>query len=197
MKSDSLYTLDELSAQVALALAENYDGAPNDRIRELPDRRTIRYYTTLGLLDRPQIDGRIARYRRRHLLQLVAIKRLQGHGLSLHEIQQRLLGVSDRELEKTARLPSLANLGRKARVDAKAESPKRREFWKEPPSAPSAELTEAEPGPEPVLAGLRLSEDVTLLLPLARAADEADLQAVQAAAAPLLKLLRVRRLLKS
>jgi DNA-binding transcriptional MerR regulator len=195
MKSEFLLTLDELSAQVALALAENYGGSPNDRIRELPDRRTIRYYTTLGLLDRPQIDGRIARYGLRHLLQLVAIKRLQGHGLSLHEIQQRLFGLSDRELERIAQLPPLANPGRKAGGDANDESPKRREFWKEPPAAPSAQLPGSEP--EPVLAGLRLSEDVTLLLPLARAVDDADLQALQAAAAPLLKLLRVRRLLKS
>jgi DNA-binding transcriptional MerR regulator len=197
MKSELLFTLDELCAQVVLALAENYDGAPNDRIRDMPDRRTIRYYTTLGMIDRPRIDGRAAYYGRRHLLQLVAIKRLQGHGLSLNEIQQRLLAASVKELEKIARLPLAADPGQKSEGNAGGEAPKRREFWKEAPASPSAGPTESMTDPEPVLAGLRLSEDVMLLLPLARAADEVDLQALQVAAAPLLKLLRVRRLLKS
>jgi MerR HTH family regulatory protein len=197
MKPESSFTLDQLCAQAALALAENYDGAPNDRIRDMPDRRTIRYYTTLGLLDRPRIDGRTGLYGRRHLLQLVAIKRLQGHGLSLHEIQQRLLGIPERELERIAQLPPMANPGHKAGGETGKAEPQRRAFWKQSPAPAAAEPPEAEAGPEPVLSGLRLSEDLTLLLPLARAADEADLQAVRAAAGPLLKLLRTRQLLKS
>ena len=197
MKSEPLFTLDELCARVALALAENYEGAPNDRIRDMPDRRTIRYYTTLGLLDRPRIDGRTAYYGRRHLRQLVAIKRLQGHGLSLNEIQQRLLAASNKELESIARLPPEPNSDRKAGDEAEGATAKRREFWKESPASPGVGPLERVTDPEPVLAGLRLSEDVTLLLPVARAVDEVDLQAVRAAAAPLLKLLRVRKLLKS
>src|SRR5580765_6596611 len=90
------FTLNELCTQVALALSTDYAGAPNDRVRDVPDRRTVRYYTTLGLIDRPaEMRGRTALYGRRHLLQLVAIKRLQANGLSLHEVQQRLLGQSD------------------------------------------------------------------------------------------------------
>jgi DNA-binding transcriptional MerR regulator len=197
MKSDALFTLDELCAQVALALAENYEGAPNDRIRDMPDRRTIRYYTTLGLLDRPRIDGRTAHYGRRHLLQLVAIKRLQRHGLTLNEIQQRLLAVSEKELETIARLPSAASPGHKTGGNTEGEAPKRREFWKVSPAPPSVGPPGNATDREPVLAGLRLSDEVTLLLPLARAADEADLQALHAAALPLLKLLQVRRLVKS
>ena len=56
----SLWTLDELGARVALALAVGYDGQANDRVHELPDRRTIRYYTTLGLIDRPAIRALLA-----------------------------------------------------------------------------------------------------------------------------------------
>src|SRR3954468_22885713 len=90
----SLWTIDELGAQVALALSVDYDGPPNGRVRDVPDRRTIRYYTTLGLLDRPaEMRGRTALYGRRHLMQLVAIKRLQARGLSLSEVQQRLVGL--------------------------------------------------------------------------------------------------------
>src|SRR5438874_13519367 len=102
---DPLWTLDELCARVSLALAVDYPGSPNGRIREVPDRRTIRYYTTLGLIDRPaEMRGRTALYGRRHLLQLVAIKRLQTQGLTIAEVQAQLLGLTDRALEKIARL---------------------------------------------------------------------------------------------
>src|SRR5262245_59248242 len=101
-----LWTLDELSAQVALALASGYAGQANGRVREVPDRRTIRYYTTLGLMDRPaDVHGRMALYGARHLLQVVAIKRLQARGLSLAEIQSRLVGLTDSALRELARLP--------------------------------------------------------------------------------------------
>src|SRR5919202_1029774 len=91
-----LWTLDELCAQVALALAADYAGQASGRVREVPDRRTIRYYTTLGLVDRPAaVRGRTALYSTRHLLQLVAIKRLQARGLTLAEVQRRLLGLTD------------------------------------------------------------------------------------------------------
>src|SRR5438046_8479073 len=103
----SLWTLDDLGARVAIALAEDYDGQPSGRVRDVPDRRTIRYYTTLGLLNRPaEMRGRTALYGRRHLLQLVAIKRLQTRGLSLAAIQQKLLGLNDAALRSLARLPA-------------------------------------------------------------------------------------------
>src|SRR5215470_5196198 len=103
--TELLWTLDELCAQVALALAVDYAGAGNGRVRDVPDRRTIRYYTTLGLIDRPAaMRGRTALYGRRHLLQLVAIKRLQAAGRSLAEIQQQLLGLSTAQLSQLARL---------------------------------------------------------------------------------------------
>ena len=86
--------------------AAPYNGQPSGRVREVPDARTIRYYTTLGILDRPlEMRGRTAYYGRRHLLQLVAIKRLQAQGMSLTEIQQRLTGASDKALRRWAALP--------------------------------------------------------------------------------------------
>src|SRR5437660_12071572 len=98
-----LWTLDELAAQVALALAVDYAGPADGRVREVPDRRTIRYYTTLGLLDRPaEMRGRTACYGRKHLWQLLAIKRLQAKGLSLAQVQQSLLGLSEEELRQLA-----------------------------------------------------------------------------------------------
>jgi DNA-binding transcriptional MerR regulator len=73
--------------------------APDGRVSAAPDARTVRYYTTLGLLDRPRIEGRQARYGERHLLQLLAIKALQAFDLPLAEIQQRLYGRGDAELK--------------------------------------------------------------------------------------------------
>src|SRR6516164_5237389 len=99
---ESLWTIDELSEQVALALdGPGYAGVRSGRVRDVPDLRTIRYYTTLGLLDRPAaMRGRTALYGSRHLLQLVAIKRLQARGLTLAEVQQRVLGLSEAALKR-------------------------------------------------------------------------------------------------
>src|SRR5215470_1513042 len=103
--TDPLWTIDELGGEVALALSVDYEGQASGRVREVPDRRTIRYYTTLGLIDRPaEMRGRTALYGRRHLLQLVAIKRLQARALTIAELQAQLLGLTDRALEKIARV---------------------------------------------------------------------------------------------
>src|SRR5918997_1918839 len=94
-----MWTLDELVDRVRRALAAEYPGAPNGRVRDLPDRRAIRWYTTTGLVDRPLgMRGRTALYGPRHLMQLVAIKRRQAAGRTLAEIQAELTGVSDAAL---------------------------------------------------------------------------------------------------
>lgn len=94
-------SLEELALEVARRLdALGLSDAPGDgRVSAVPDPRTIRYYTTLGLLDRPGIAGRQARYGARHALQLLAVKALQRASLPLAEIQARLYGRTDAELE--------------------------------------------------------------------------------------------------
>jgi DNA-binding transcriptional MerR regulator len=100
------WTLDELAERVDLALAVDYHGQPSGRVRAVPDRRAIRWYTTIGLIDRPVAHrGRTALYGPRHLLQLVAVKRLQAKGLPLVAIQQELAGATDGQLARVARLP--------------------------------------------------------------------------------------------
>src|SRR5881227_4478318 len=93
--------LEALSGEVAVQLAERglLGAAADARVSAAPDARTVRYYTSLGLLDRPRIEGRQARYGERHLLQLLAIKALQAFDLPLAEIQQRLYGRGDAELK--------------------------------------------------------------------------------------------------
>jgi DNA-binding transcriptional MerR regulator len=203
LSSDALWTLDELSAHAAVALAVDYSGQSNGRVREVPDRRTIRYYTTLGLLDRPlQYRGRTALYGLRHLRQLVAIKRLQARGLALTEIQARLLGLTDRALAGLAQLPANLDLGEASSTKrtARTEEEQRGEaFWSASPAEPEGAHQPGAGREEATglrsLVGVGLADGVTLLLEAARPLDEYDLSALRVAAAPLLKLLEARRLL--
>ncbi|HEY7424789.1 MAG TPA: MerR family transcriptional regulator [Gemmataceae bacterium] len=196
-----LWTLDELSDQVAQALAVDYPGQASGRVREMPDIRTIRYYTTRGLIDRPaQMRGRTALYCRRHLLQLVAIKRLQAEGLSLTEIQKRVTGQTNAVLSKLARVPvrdrqaEETNDAARPQMEQTAEDRRNGNFWGASP-APVPEVVQTNGG-RPVfpLAGVTLDEGVTLLLEAARPLDELDVEALRSAAVPLLKTLRERRI---
>jgi DNA-binding transcriptional MerR regulator len=196
-----LWTLDELSAEVAAALAVDYSGQANGRVRDVPDIRTIRYYTTLGLMDRPaQMRGRTALYGERHLLQLVAIKRLQARGLTLAEIQSRLVGQTDTELRRLAQVPDRPSQTEPAE-QPQANKQQRSAFWTEEaaslPEGEAVEEVQLNPAPSVLsLVGVPLAEGVTLLLEAGHSLDELDVEALRSAAAPLLKILRTRRMQK-
>jgi DNA-binding transcriptional MerR regulator len=90
----------------------------------VPDERTVRYYVTLALLDRPSaMRGRTALYGPRHVAQVVAIKRLQTMGRSLSEIQALWPTLDD---------PTLARMSGVA-LPAAAKPAARTEFWKREP----------------------------------------------------------------
>src|ERR1700733_12870823 len=79
----------------------------NGRVRDVPNERLVRWYVTVGLVDPPlSRRGRVAQYGRRHLLQLVAVKRRQAEGRSLAEIQAELAGATDEALAVVARVPA-------------------------------------------------------------------------------------------
>lgn len=101
------WSIDELASLVAATLETvNYEGQVSRRVRQTPDKRTIRFYTTLGLLDRPlEMRGRTAYYGRRHVLQLAAIKQLQAKGMSLVEVQAALAGANDQQLAEWSGIP--------------------------------------------------------------------------------------------
>lgn len=102
----------------ALALPEDWNGNLDELVeaanRFLPDilpldksrrgkedinARLVRHYTSGRLLDEPLKQGREARYTRRHLLQLLVLRRLMaaGHGAAaLHHV---LRGKNTEELE--------------------------------------------------------------------------------------------------
>jgi DNA-binding transcriptional MerR regulator len=108
------WTLEGLVERVTAELAERgLLGAQRDgRVAAAPDARTVRYYQSLGLIDRPRLVGREARYLQRHRLQLLAIKALQSRGVPLAEVQARLYGRSDAEL--LARVAEVGGPGRMA-----------------------------------------------------------------------------------
>jgi DNA-binding transcriptional MerR regulator len=207
--TEAIWTLDELTERVGAALSVGYHGQPSGRVRDLPDRRAIRWYTTIGLVDRPAaIRGRTAMYGPRHLLQLVAIKRLQAQGRSLVAIQAELAGASDTRLAQVAQLPAPtrpaaveaaeAPAATLAAAPAIARAPVRpAHFWRERPTE-AVDAGDATPvgGADEVatLRGVRLGERATLLLDPARPLDDADLRAILDAARPLLEALRARGL---
>jgi DNA-binding transcriptional MerR regulator len=55
-------------------------------------RRTVRFYTQKGLLDPPEGERRGAYYTRRHLEQLLLIRKWQAAGVSLERIGRLLRG---------------------------------------------------------------------------------------------------------
>jgi hypothetical protein len=135
MDGQGLWTLDQLTEQVEAALSVDYPGAPSGRVRSVPDRRAIRWYTTIGLVDRPaSTRGRTALYAERHLLQLVAIKRLQAAGRSLADIQAELAGIPESTLRLLARLPD-----HPPGPDTPAAAPRSDRFWSA--SVPPASAT--------------------------------------------------------
>jgi DNA-binding transcriptional MerR regulator len=57
--------------------------------------RTVRYYIAQGLLDRPAGEKRGAHYLRRHLEQLLLVRRWTDAGLSLDRVRELIAGAPD------------------------------------------------------------------------------------------------------
>jgi DNA-binding transcriptional MerR regulator len=218
--SEDSWTIDELADRATQTLAEGGVRAPNGRVSAAPDRRAIRWYATIGLLDPPlRTRGRVARYGERHLLQLVAVKRRQAEGRSLAEIQSELAGATDATLRQVAGLAGSTRY----QVTALPE-PDRAKFWRERP-APAATAAVARlpdppsPAPRPPDPGRPFHSPVRMLdtgagarygparplylvplhpaaaLQLLAAPTDDDLAAIHHAAEPLLAELVARGLL--
>ena len=195
------YRIDELAEEAANALVASGTVPSSARVSALPDRRMLRYYTTIGLLDRPvEVRGRTAYYGRRHLLQIVAIKRLQATGESLAAVQQRLAGATTADLERIADLPAAP----RAVAPASAAPSPPRPFWQTAPAPPldfqrASRPQGAETMPRTVGVGVpaavRLAPGVTVVIDATRPLTEADRDAIRAAAGPLLDHLTARGLL--
>ncbi|MCG5212304.1 MerR family transcriptional regulator [Streptosporangium sp. KLBMP 9127] len=170
------WTIRELAERATDALRAASGSPVNGRVREVPGERLIRWYTTIGLVDPPLTRrGRIALYGRRHLLQLVAIKRLQAAGNSIAAIQADLAGATDAQLAGAAGLPE---------PETATPRPARDRFWAERPQTPTG-----------LVHGVRLAPGVTVVLDGAsRTPSPDDMAALVAAAGPLLAALGERGL---
>jgi DNA-binding transcriptional MerR regulator len=193
------WTIAELGERVSAALAEvEYEAPANGQVRAVPDLRTIRYYTSLGLLDRPAaMQGRTALYGRRHLLQLVAVKRLQAQGKSLSEVQAALTGLDDGALADIAAVPdSAARDEAPSHAEAAAESPRRdARFWAAAPARARVEPARRA-RPLTMMARIDLAPGVSLVVEVAGSsgafhglASSIDPAELARAAAPLLEAL--------
>lgn len=207
---DEQWTLPELVGEVAARIAA-LPAPRNGQVRAIPDDRTVRYYGTIGLLERPiAMRGRTALYGRRHLAQVVAIKRLQTMGRSLAEIQTLWPTLDDVTLSRMSGVALVSG------TTTKGRAPARREFWKREPAAqPDEELPPPVPHdgavtivplppalmPAPAFAPVELrvelAPNVVLMLSVfdeSVAISPADVRAIRAAAAPLVAELAHRRL---
>ncbi|MGV9777587.1 MerR family transcriptional regulator [Streptosporangium sp. NPDC003464] len=155
------WTIGELAERASAALTPT--AQLNGRVRDVPNERLIRWYSTIGLLDPPSARrGRVAVYGRRHLLQLIAVKRRQAEGRTIAEIQAELTGATDQVLESIARLPE---------PPAEPAVPRtaRPRFWAEPP-APSSPPPAAAAAPPPAVPAAPSSPPPRPAAPPARAA---------------------------
>ncbi|MCE9577591.1 MAG: MerR family transcriptional regulator [Deltaproteobacteria bacterium] len=192
---DDGWTLSELVGEAA-AVLRGYAAAANGQVKAIPDERAVRYYASLGLLDRPAaMRGRTALYGRRHLAQLVAIKRLQAVGKSLHDLAAIVPALDDDALARASGIevpraaPPVA-----ARVD----------FWRGAPvAAPREDARTDAPTDAPIDApaaltaqlALVLAPGVTLTFTPARDPSDADADALLRAATALVAELRRRHLI--
>jgi hypothetical protein len=157
----TILELAELAAETLAATQQTGpEGIParaNGRVRDVPNERLIRWYVTVGLVDPPlSRRGRVAQYGRRHLLQLVAVKRRQTEGRSLAEIQAELAGATDEMLAAVARVPDI-----EPAPQAEPTPPSQPTPAAEPPGRPESG---AGFSPAGLMHGVRLAPGVTLLI---------------------------------
>jgi DNA-binding transcriptional MerR regulator len=157
-------TLDELANEVQTMLGGKglLEAQADGRISPAPDPRTVRYYTTLGLLDRPEIVEREARYGRRHVLQLCAIKAMQATGSPLAEIQAQLYAKTDAELE--ALIASAAKTRRQRPMQVRALT------WREVTIEPGLKIL-VEEGWTPRMSGEALEDRIRAVLAALKSGD--------------------------
>ena len=105
----SLAGLVAATAEVLSALALEVG---DERVRDIPSARVVRYYQSTGLIDRPlRYDGRRAMYGFRHLVQIIAIKVLQSEAQPLARIQEILAGRATDELAQLISVSAGASKG--------------------------------------------------------------------------------------
>lgn len=88
-------------AAYAAGLADAAGVRPTNAVaRAAPSMRAVRFYVSLGLLDRPEGAGTAATYGYKHLIQLLAIKIRQREGQTLDVIKKEMAITTGDALER-------------------------------------------------------------------------------------------------
>jgi DNA-binding transcriptional MerR regulator len=115
-----------LAAHVA-GLVDSIGVRPtNASARAAPSARSIRYYVSNGLLDRPEGTGTSATYGYRHFLQLLSVKIRQREGATLESIKLEMAALTGDALERRVATSLAAALGATAetrRVNSDGDGP--------------------------------------------------------------------------
>jgi DNA-binding transcriptional MerR regulator len=91
----------ELATRAAQILSESGLIQARGTVSELPDERTVRYYLTEGLISpAEEKQGTASVFGYRHLLQLLAVKKLQSEHLPIRTIRELVNSRSERQLER-------------------------------------------------------------------------------------------------
>jgi DNA-binding transcriptional MerR regulator len=117
-------TIEQLVGEVNALLAELAPEQTRYKVTERPDVRTIRYYTSQGLLPRPSYEGGRACYEGSHLLRLLVIKKLQAEHHTLRKIKAELKDKSDAQLLALLQVSSSASRSDATQAaDPRSEAP--------------------------------------------------------------------------
>lgn len=139
--NDPAITVTVMDAWMLQELVDEVNRATADltfadaRVAARLDARTVRYYQSLGLIDRPERAGRGVVYGRAHRDRLVAVRRLLAAGLSLSRVGRTLAGLTEPDDLDAAVAAAVAE--RRAATGAPGVGA----FWEKLPSAVPAPST--------------------------------------------------------
>ena len=112
----------------------------NASARAAPSARSVRFYVSHGLLDRPEGAGTAATYGYRHFLQLLAIKIRQREGVTLDTIKQEMKDVTGDSLERRVATSLASALGATVETRKQANDDESAASWRRLPVADGVEL---------------------------------------------------------
>ncbi len=99
---NGIYSISELAQEVNTWCQHHRVEPLHRRVGPEVTVRNIRYYQSLGLVDRPAGPHGVG-FSEKHRLQLIAIRLLQAKGLPLDKIQSLLYGRTEEELAEVER----------------------------------------------------------------------------------------------
>jgi DNA-binding transcriptional MerR regulator len=136
----------ELADEAARLLDQFVPRQERGSVTEVPDERMVRYYSSEGLIASPEgKQGSAAVYGYAHLLQLLAVKKLQADHLSIKNIRELVEGKSERDLEQ------ILNMGAGGRTERPRNSATEylesliKPAKSQVPSAPSPTIVQSAP----------------------------------------------------